>query len=473
MPVGTQEPNLGLYTDYTTGQSGWTNEYNANQNKIGAMVQLSVKDRTHTAPPGSPANGDRYLVAASATGVWAGQDAKIAVYRSALSAWEFYAPLNGWDATIEAENIKLSYMSGAWGTFIYPGLGTMASQSAASVAITGGSITGITDLAVADGGTGASTASGARTNLGLGTIATQDASAVAITGGTINGTTLGATTPSTAKVTSLDASLDVNLSGSGKKIQGDLSNATLTNRVMVQSNVTNGNSNLEVIPNGTSVTATVGVINNATPTNSCEMRISVNSTESVLESVANGSGTVLPVAIKVGGTAAINVSTAQNVGLGVASPNTDCKLQVSNGIKLGNAANSVTTVLDWYEEGTFTPVAIGTTSAGSATYSVQAGKYQRVGNTVNFEFTISYTSHSGSGSLKVTGLPFTTRSDIYTAYALYCDGIAFTSGNRLQTYTLVSDTAVYFDQATAAGSVAAITIPATMGKLIVNGSYEV
>ena len=36
----------------------------------------------------------------------------------------------------------------------------------ATAAITGGSITGITDLAVADGGTGASTASGARTNLG-------------------------------------------------------------------------------------------------------------------------------------------------------------------------------------------------------------------------------------------------------------------------------------------------------------------
>jgi hypothetical protein len=69
------------------------------------------------------------------------------------------------------------------------GLGTLATQNANSVSITGGSITGITDLAVADGGTGASDASGARTNLGLGTMATQAANSVSITGGSITGIT--------------------------------------------------------------------------------------------------------------------------------------------------------------------------------------------------------------------------------------------------------------------------------------------
>jgi hypothetical protein len=53
------------------------------------------------------------------------------------------------------------------------GLGSIATQAANSVNITGGSITGITDLAVADGGTGASSFTANNVLLGNGTSAFQ------------------------------------------------------------------------------------------------------------------------------------------------------------------------------------------------------------------------------------------------------------------------------------------------------------
>lgn len=80
------------------------------------------------------------------------------------------------------------------------GLGTISTQAANSVAITGGSVTGITDITVADGGTGASTAANARTNLGL--VIGSDVQAYS---SVLAGTTASYTTAEASKLAGIEA----------------------------------------------------------------------------------------------------------------------------------------------------------------------------------------------------------------------------------------------------------------------------
>ena len=72
-----------------------------------------------------------------------------------------------------------------------------------NVNITGGSISGLSSpIAIGDGGTNATSASAARSNLGLGTIATQASNSVAITGGTMSNTLITLKTYNVAGVPS-------------------------------------------------------------------------------------------------------------------------------------------------------------------------------------------------------------------------------------------------------------------------------
>lgn len=76
------------------------------------LIHLSVKDRDLTAPPGSPADGDTYIVATGGTGLWAGKDLNVAAWINA--AWKFFPPREGWQAWIEDENQPLFWSGSAW-----------------------------------------------------------------------------------------------------------------------------------------------------------------------------------------------------------------------------------------------------------------------------------------------------------------------------------------------------------------------
>ncbi len=79
--------------------------------RIDAFLQQIVKDFI-TTPPGSPSEGDSYLIADSATGEWSGQDQKIAIWIN--DQWEFYQPEVGFSVFNQATGSRFTYeQSGA------------------------------------------------------------------------------------------------------------------------------------------------------------------------------------------------------------------------------------------------------------------------------------------------------------------------------------------------------------------------
>lgn len=104
----TTTPRTGL-TLLSAGQDGAEVSTNSALNLLDAgWGGVKILDRNLTAPPGSPSNGDSYIVATSPTGGWAGQAAKIAVYDS---AWKFITPSGGMMAYVHDEKVLFCYSS--------------------------------------------------------------------------------------------------------------------------------------------------------------------------------------------------------------------------------------------------------------------------------------------------------------------------------------------------------------------------
>lgn len=80
---------------------------------------VHVKDKDLATPPGSPAEGDVYIVAASPTGAWAGHVGDIAHFYG--GSWKFHVKREGLVLWIDDEDLLYAYNGSAWGTLFGAG----------------------------------------------------------------------------------------------------------------------------------------------------------------------------------------------------------------------------------------------------------------------------------------------------------------------------------------------------------------
>lgn len=80
------------------------------------LVLLAVEARALAAPPANPAEGSRYLVAAAASGAWAGHAGEIAVLEDGI--WQFHVPRPGWLAYVVAEDLFVVRTAAGWRAFV-------------------------------------------------------------------------------------------------------------------------------------------------------------------------------------------------------------------------------------------------------------------------------------------------------------------------------------------------------------------
>jgi len=155
--------------------------------------------------------------------------------------------------------------------------------------------------------------------------------------------------------------------------------------------------------------------------------------------------------------------TAGATGVGVTFPATQ-------------VASSDANCLDDYEEGTFTPIISGATTAGVGVYTYQVGRYTKVGRIVHFQLRVAWTAHTGTGNMIVDGLPFTSSSVTNSQSSVsigFFSNITLTASNVATAFVVEGNTFIAFYQyPVGGGAVGAVGID-TAGDVMFSGSYTV
>lgn len=132
---------------------------------------------------------------------------------------------------------------------------------------------------------------------------------------------------------------NLNFSGTGQRITGDMSNAVQSNRLLIQNSVLNGATNFGIIPNGTSTTSQISLYNTSDAANAGILRLFVSGTTSTIGSSSQGTGSIPTTLAHTGYTsytfdAAVTMAAALAVnatGSVFSAGNADTAVSIGNG----------------------------------------------------------------------------------------------------------------------------------------------
>jgi hypothetical protein len=134
------------------------------------------------------------------------------------------------------------------------------------------------------------------------------------------------------------------------------------------------------------------------------------------------------------------------------------------------SASSDANTLDDYEEGTFTPIIIGGSTAGTGTYNTQSGSYTKVGRLVSFRLQVFWSAHTGTGGLFVGSLPFTC-SGIGGATIGLLNDLGLTASNYAMSDIVDGATTARFRQYPVGGGTITDVPMDSAANIVLSGTY--